>query len=96
MGALRGNEITMMPLTQSEIKHIADESARTALREMLTMMGVDATDPKAMLEMQQDFAHLRIWRESVETMRTKGLMVATGIIVTGIIGAMWMAIKGNH
>jgi hypothetical protein len=85
----------MMPLTQAEIKHIADESAKAALRDMLTMMGVDATDPKALLEMQQDFAHLRLWRESVETMRTKGLMVATGIIVTGVIGAIWLAIKGH-
>lgn len=85
-----------MPLTSDEIKHIADESAKAALREMLVMMGVDATDPKALLEMQQDFAHLRIWRESVEAVRTKGLIVATGIIVTGIIAAVWMAIRGSH
>ena len=86
----------MPAITSSEIKHIADESAKTALREMLVMMGVDANDPKALLEMQQDFAHLRMWRESVETIRTKGLMVATGIIVTGIAGAIWMAMRGGN
>lgn len=86
----------MMPLTQAEIKHIADESAKAALRDMLTMMGVDANDPKALIEMQADFAHLRTWRESVETVRTKGIIVATGIIVSGVCAAIWMAIKGNH
>lgn len=86
----------MMPLTQSEIKHIADESAKAALREMLVMMGVDANDPKALIEMQQDFAHLRVWRESVEAVRNKGLMVATGILVSGVLAAIWMAFKGNH
>lgn len=86
----------MMPLTQAEIKHIADESAKAALRDMLTMMGVDANDPKALIEMQADFAHLRTWRESVEAVRTKGILVATGIIVSGVIAAIWMAIRGNH
>lgn len=86
----------MMPLTSSEIEHIAQESAKKAVRELLLAMGVDASDPKALIEMQKDFAHNRRWRESVETVRTKGLIVATGIVVSGIIGAIWMAMRGGH
>ena len=87
----------MMPLTSSEIEHIAEESARKAVRELLLAMGVDASDPKALIEMQKDFAHNRRWRESAETVRNHGLKVAVGIFVSGILGAVYMLFqRGGH
>lgn len=81
-----------MSLTADDV----DRIAKRAVSETLLALGVNTKDPDDFIEMQKDFAHVRAWRQSVETVRTRGLIVATGIIVTGIIGAVWMAIKGTH
>lgn len=86
----------MIQFTSDEIRHIAGESAKLAVREMLVAMGANAEGPDALIEMQKDFAHIRKWRQSVEAVQTRGLMVAVGIIVTGIAGAIWMAVRGAH
>ena len=49
-------------------------------------MGVDAQDPHSLIEMQKDFAHIRIWRESTETIKNHGLIAAVTFIVTGAFG----------
>lgn len=85
----------VLPLTSDEIRHIADESAEAALRKLLVAMGVDANDPKALIEMQKDFAHIRGWRESVETVKRQGLKVAVATLVSGLLGAVWLMI-GKH
>jgi hypothetical protein len=86
----------MMPLTSSEIEHIASASADAAVRKLFLTMGVDTSDDKAMLEMQRDFAHVRNWRRSVERVRRQTLIVAVGVIVSGILGAIYMAFRGSH
>lgn len=85
----------MIPLNSEEIRHIAAESAREAVRELLVTMGVNAHDPDALLEMQRDFAHIRSWRKSVETVR--GTVIKTGVtvLVTGLLGALWMIFRGQ-
>lgn len=83
----------MIPLNSEEIRHIAAESAKQAVRELLVAMGVNANDPNSLIEMQRDFAHIRKWRQSVDTVRTQGLLVSVGIVVSGIAGAIWLAVK---
>jgi hypothetical protein len=79
-------------VTQGEIEAVADRAAKTATAETLRALGIDVQNP---FEMQRDFAHLRSWRLSVEAMRTKTILTAVGVVVTGIIGAVWMAIRGH-
>lgn len=85
----------MMPLTSSEIEHLASEAAHKAVRETLLMMGVDVTDPKSLIEVQKDFAHTRESRLAIATIKTRAYMVATGTVVAGILAAVWLALKGN-
>lgn len=80
--------LEVIPLNSEEIRHIASESAKQAVRELLVAMGVDANDPKSLLELQADFAHIRAWRESVNTIKTQSLKTAVGIIITGVLGAI--------
>jgi len=86
----------MMPLTSSEIEHIAAVSAEAAVRKVLLTMGVDTSDDKAMLEMQRDFAHVRTWRNSVDTVKRQTLITAIGVIVSGVAAAIWMAFGKAH
>lgn len=85
----------MIPLTSSEIQHIANETARAAVRETLLTLGVNANDPDAVLKMQLDFAHLREWRETTNAIKARGWMVLTGMLVSGVVAAVWMAVKGH-
>lgn len=73
-------------MTELEIKRIVRET----VEETLTSLGVDHDDP---IEMQKDFQHLRDWRQSVDAVRSKGIMTAFGVLIAGIIGALWVGIK---
>ena len=60
------------------------------VEETLTKIGIDHEDP---IEMQKDFQHLREWREAATAMKKKGMITAVGVIVTGVLAAIWLAIR---
>lgn len=74
-------------MTEAEIRRIVAQ----AVDETLTRMGIDAGEP---IEVQKDMQHLRAWRESIATVKRQGIITAIGILTAGIIGAVWLAIKG--
>ncbi|MGI6854449.1 hypothetical protein [Mesorhizobium sp. 1B3] len=75
-------------MTQADIRKIVAET----VAETLVKLGIDSTDP---IELQRDMQHLRAWRESVETVKKQGIITAVGIIIAGVIGMIWVSIKGN-
>jgi hypothetical protein len=75
-------------MTEHEVKKIVAE----AVAETLLTLGIDTTDP---VELQKDMAHLRAWRESVQTVKQQGLVTAVGILVAGMLGLLWLAFKGS-
>lgn len=76
-------------MTESEIKKIVAET----VVETLIRLGVDATDP---IEVQKDFQHLRAWRNSINTVQRQGIMTAVGVLTVGVLGVIWLAIKGQN
>lgn len=74
-------------MTEAEIRKIVAET----VKETLTRIGIEADDP---IEVQKDMQHLRAWRESVATVKRQGLITAIGILTAGVIGALWLAVKG--
>jgi len=88
-----GNEARVLKewdcdMNRDEISSIVKET----VKEVLERLGVDPDDPIAM---QKDFAHVRAWRESTEAIKRKGLMAAVGVIVTGVLGAIWLGFKDS-
>lgn len=75
-------------MNEAEVKKIV---AETVAQTLLTL-GVDTNDP---VELQKDLAHLRAWRESMETVRRQSLITAIGVITAGVLGLIWLAIKGQ-
>ncbi|TWA97528.1 hypothetical protein FBZ96_106587 [Bradyrhizobium stylosanthis] len=63
--------VAVLEVTEAEIKNIAKEAAEGALRKFLLMIGVDVSSPAAMLELQADFRHLRVERQTVGKLRDK-------------------------
>lgn len=74
-------------MTEAEIRRIVAH----AVDETLTRLGIEADEP---IEVQKDMQHLRAWRESIATVKRQGIITAIGILTAGIIGAIWLAIKG--
>ncbi len=79
-------------MTEDEARSIAKVAAKEALSEMLITLGVDPEEPT---EMQKDMAFVRSWRESSEAVKRQGLLTAIGILVAGVLGLIWLAIKGG-
>jgi hypothetical protein len=77
-------------MTDDEIREIARTAAREAVREMMIAMGVDTSNPAAIIEMQKDFQSLRDWRQSMQAVRRHGLMTAIGVLTVGTLGMIYM------
>jgi hypothetical protein len=78
----------------SETEVIAKIAAREAVKEWLVTIGIDASDPEAIINLQKDFAYVRTWRRSIETVRTTSVRTAVGVIVTGFLGIIYVLFKG--
>jgi hypothetical protein len=79
-------ETQKITLTKGELKEIVSES----VYETFTLLGLDHENP---LEMQRDFQYLREWRTASEKIKTQGLTVIIGIIITGLCAALWLGLK---
>jgi hypothetical protein len=62
-----------------------------AIATILTSFGIEEDDRR---ELRADFQHLRRWRKSVEQAQSYTFKAAITIIVTGLVGAVWLGIKG--
>lgn len=74
-------------MNDAEVRKIVSDT----VAETLMKLGIDADDP---LEFQADMQHLRNWRQSVATVKRQSLMTAIGIITAGVLGLIWMAVRG--
>lgn len=73
-------------LTKEELKTLVADG----VTEAFTRLGMDPGSP---LEMQRDFQHLRDWRLAVQATRKKGLITLVSVLVTGVIGLVWLGFK---
>jgi hypothetical protein len=74
-------------MNEAEIEKIVSKT----VAETLLKLGIDADDP---LEFQADMQHLRSWRRSVDTVKKQSLMTAIGILTAGMLGLIWVAVRG--
>lgn len=76
---------------QPSAVHI-QEVVRTAVQETLITMGMDAKDR---LGLQRDMAFLRELRDTSEKVKSRGLLVLVGILVTALATAVWLGLKSS-
>jgi ABC-type transporter Mla maintaining outer membrane lipid asymmetry permease subunit MlaE len=57
---------------------------------ILTSFGIEEEDRR---ELRADFQHLRRWRKSVEQAQSYTFKAVITIIVTGLVGAVWLGFK---
>jgi len=67
-----------------------DEVVMKAVATILTGFGIEEQER---LEFKADLSHLRRWRKSVEQAGNYGLKAIVTVIVTGVLGALWLGFK---
>lgn len=82
------------PGPEKQLQNLTPEEARAlireAVRETFLMLGVKVDDPT---EVQKDFQHLREWRSTTESIKSKGMLTLVGIAVSGLAAAVWLGLK---
>lgn len=79
-------------LAEQQRLHRADIDAvvlRT-IATILTSFGIEEEDRR---ELRADFQLLRRWRKSVEQAQSYTFKAVITVIVTGIVGAIWLGVK---
>jgi hypothetical protein len=67
-----------------------DAAIVRTIATILTSFGIEEEDRR---ELRADFQHLRRWRRSVEQAQSYTFKAVITIIVTGLVGAVWLGIK---
>jgi hypothetical protein len=60
------------------------------IASILTSFGIEEADRK---ELRADFQHLRRWRKSVEQAQSYTFKAVITVIITGVVGAVWLGVK---
>ena len=68
------------------------ELIKKTVHETLLSLGLEMDDP---IELQKDFQHLREWREATNSLKSHGIMIVIGVLLTGLLGAIWIGIKNT-
>jgi hypothetical protein len=95
MNALRDEDVkVIITKTLAEQQKLSrddiDAIVLRAIATTLTSFGIDEADRK---ELRADFQHLRRWRKSVEQAQSYTFKAVITVIVTGVVGAVWLGVK---
>ena len=82
-------------MTPDDVNRIAEEAADRALGKLFLTLGVDLSDPKAVIASQDDLRFLSQWRDSTQAVKRKALLTAVGVIITGALGYFWLVFRGH-
>ncbi len=67
-----------------------EDLVKATVKETLLQLGADVDNPR---EMQADFQALREWREAYSSVKKKTLLTFIGILVGGLVAAVWVGLK---
>lgn len=95
MSALRNEDIKAVVIeTLAEQQRLyrddIDAIVSKTIVTILTSFGIEEADRR---ELRADFQHLRRWRKSVEQAQSYTFKAAITVLVTGLVGAVWLGVK---
>ncbi len=75
------------------VQESADRAADRAVSHCLLKLGINADDPDAVIEFQRDLSAIRAMAGLFSEMKTKGTIAVFMIILTAIVGCVWVGVK---
>src|ERR1700749_3247228 len=96
MSALRDEDIKdiVIKTLAEQQKLYRDDIDAIVLKTIVTILtsfGIEEDDRR---ELRADFQHLRRWRKSVEQAQSYTFKAVITVIVSGLVGAAWLGVKG--
>ena len=82
-------------MTRDDVNKTAEEAADRAIGKLFLTLGVDLSDPKAVIAFQDDLRFLSRWRDSTQAVKRKALLTAVGVVVSGVVGYLLLAFRGQ-
>ena len=84
--------VVVATLAEQQKRHWDDIDAIVvkAIATTLASFGIEEEDRK---ELRADLQHLRRWRKSVEQAQSYTFKAVITVIVTGVLGAVWLGTK---
>jgi hypothetical protein len=82
-------------VTRDDMNKTAEEAADRAIGKLFLTLGVDLSDPKAVIAFQDDLRFLARWRDSTQAVKRKALLTAVGVVVSGVVGYLLLAFRGQ-
>jgi low affinity Fe/Cu permease len=67
-----------------------DETVLKTVSAILTGFGIEDDERK---EIKADFRYLRRFRNSAESVHRVGIATMVTVLITGVLGAIWLAVK---
>lgn len=95
MSTLRDEDIRAIvaeTLAEQQRLYGADIDA-IVLRSIATALATFGIEDEDRRELRADFQHLRRWRRSVEQAQSYTFKAVITVIVTGLLGAVWLGVK---
>lgn len=83
--------MSLSSLNQDEVRQIVRET----VHETLTTIGLDVSEPAAIIEAQKDLAFTRDLRLATRKARDVGIRAAMLTTVAGICSALWIGFKSK-
>lgn len=77
----------------SELTTEQRQLVEAAVEQTMLKLGVDISNPEEIIQLQQDFQHLRKWRKTVNQIESKSILTIIGIFVTGVASAVWLGFQ---
>lgn len=76
--------------TKALINDVAEKAADKTVVRTMTSLGVDVSNP---IEVQADFRFIRAMRLTWSSAKSRSLLVAMGLMITGFFSFFWAAVK---
>ena len=82
-------------LTEEDVRSIAREAAKSAVKETFLVLGVDINDPKDVIALQRRLAFLQSFEATTSAAARHSILAMSALVVLGIAALVWQRISGG-
>ncbi len=82
-----------MPVNERSVEEIARAAGRESAREVLLLLGIDATTPEGIRQAQRNFAFLDDLRTGTDAVKRRVALTVVGAVVTAALAYLALGLR---